>query len=201
MNRALAAALVLLGAAGCLSLGSPPPPPRYYVLAPGAGRAAPPAASPGAHLLLGLGPVRLPAYLDRAQVVTRAGPERLEVSPGDRWAASLPLLFTRGLADRLRQVVPAEVAEWPWLPGTAPELRIVLDVRRFEREVDGAAVLEAAWTVHAGKGGEALARSEARLREPAAGADMSSSVAALSRALDALAVELAASVSAVRRTP
>lgn len=197
MTRALAALPVLL-AAGCLSLGAPPPAARYYVLAPGPVEAATP-AGPRA-LVLGLGPVRLPPYLDRAQIVTRAAPERLEVSATDRWAASLPVLFTRALADRLRRAVPADVVEWPWQAGATPELRLSVDVRRFEREADGTAVLEAGWTVHAGAGGAALARGEARVREPATGPEMTASVAALSRAMDRLAADAAAAVTA-RRSP
>ncbi len=212
MTRALAALPALL-AAGCLSLGAPPPPARYYVLSPGAAGATPEGARglvlgagaagattpEGARVLvLGLGPVRLPPYLDRAQIVTRAAPERLEVSATDRWAASLPVLFTRALADRLRRAIPAEVVEWPWQPGATPDLRLSLDVRRFEREADGTAVLEAGWTVHAGAGGAVLARGETRLREPATGADMTASVAALSRAMDRLATDAAAAVTARR---
>lgn len=199
MSRALAAIPALV-AAGCISLGAPPPPARFYVLAPGPPpSAARPERAPG--LLVGLGPVRFPPYLDRSQIVTRTAPERLELSATDRWAASLPLMFSRALAERLGRAIPAEVVDWPWRPGTAPDRRIALDVRRFEREPDGTAVLEAGWSLHAGAGGAVLARGEVRLRERAASADMTASVAALSRALDGLAAELGAAVAAARRAP
>jgi uncharacterized lipoprotein YmbA len=49
--------------------------------------------------VLGVGPVRLPAYLDRREIVTRAGPARLEVASVDHWAAPLDVLFTSVLAE------------------------------------------------------------------------------------------------------
>ena len=59
-------------------------PARFYVLteAPRSTGAAPP-AEPGREATVGVGPVSLPGYLDRIQIVTRRGAQ-LEVAELDR---------------------------------------------------------------------------------------------------------------------
>lgn len=193
--RALPAALALL--TGCLSLAPRPDATRYYVLAP---RAAAPAAAGEPLPALGLGPVRLPAYLDRPELVTRRDPARLEVAGDDRWAAPLDALVAGALAEDLRAVVPArEVVAWPWPAAAPPEWSVSVDVLRFEREPDGAAVLEARWVLR--RGGEAVARGLTRARERPRTPGTAASVEALSATLGALAGEIAAAAGARRAVP
>lgn len=192
LSRALALVVAPIVLAGCLSLGSRPPPPRLWVLP---GGAAPAPAAGTAPARVGLGPIRLPAYLDRPQVVTRLGPARLDAGDGDRWAAPLQALFGAALAEGLREAVPgAEVLDWPWPSAAAPDVRIAVEVRRFEREADGAAVLEARWEITRGAAGAAV-RGETGLREAAATPDMAGSVLALARTVNGLARELGAAVA------
>jgi len=193
------------GAASC-SLGLEPRPDRtrYYTLAanPGAGEAGAGAAtgagpSPGRPPLasLGLGPVTLPRYLDRPHLVTRLSPERLAVSADDRWAAPLEELFWRVLAEDLRRLVSTgEVVPYPWSRSAPPALGVSVEVLRFEAEAGGAAVLEARWSVGGGGGGPPLASGATRVREPAQEGDTAASVAALGRAVEALARDVSAAV-------
>lgn len=184
---ALAASLSL---AGCLSLGARPERTRYYVLAAEVSAAAP--ARP-AIPELGVGPVRLPAYLDRREIVTRAGAVRLEVASLDRWAAPLDELFADVLAEDLRAAVPArEVLVWPWFAGTPPEWSVSVDVLRFDGEADGTAVLEARWIVR--RGGAPAKRGSTVARERGPATEMAATVAALGRALGALARDIAAAL-------
>ncbi|HVN63522.1 MAG TPA: ABC-type transport auxiliary lipoprotein family protein, partial [Candidatus Binataceae bacterium] len=88
MNRKIGHALSLLAAgalactiAGCSSLLAPrPDPTKFYVLTPASETTAPAPQSSAGEFVLGLGPIKLPAYLDRAEVVTRAVPNRLDLS-------------------------------------------------------------------------------------------------------------------------
>ena len=50
---------------------------------------------------LGVGPVRLPGYLDRREIVTRVAQSRFDVSENDRWAEPLDENFTHVLAQNL----------------------------------------------------------------------------------------------------
>jgi uncharacterized protein len=147
--------------------------------------------------VFGLGPVQLPPYVDRLEIVTRAGPGRLEVASVDRWAAPLGALFTHALAEDLRAAVPArEVLAWPWAVGAAPAWSVSVDVARFEGEPDGTAVLEARWTL---RRGEVFAfRGSTLARERVATPGIAPTVEALSRAIGTLARDIAAAVEANR---
>ncbi|WP_242342836.1 PqiC family protein [Anaeromyxobacter terrae] len=196
MRRAIALALAapLALVAGCLTLGPRSEPARWYVLeaeasAPGSTRPPMP--------VLGVGPVRLPAYLDRPEIVTRAGPARVEVASADRWAAPLDVLFTGVLAEDLRAAVPArEVLGWPWPVSASPEWSVSVEVLRFEGEPDGSAVLEARWAVR--RGGALAKQGVTTARERGAAPGVAATVAALSRAIGALARDIAAAVGASR---
>ena len=86
---ALAAGLAL---AGCAD-GQPT---RFYTLSPL--EASPCGASPTTmpDLTVGVGPVTLPTYLDRPQLVTRAGGNRMVLADFDSWVEPLPGMFARG---------------------------------------------------------------------------------------------------------
>jgi uncharacterized lipoprotein YmbA len=132
--------------------------------------------------------------------VTRLSPERVAYSGEDRWAAPLADQFRRALADELRAAVPArEVVAWPWPRDPAPPLAVAVQVQRFEAGADGAATLEARWTVSRGGGGAPLASAEFRVRQEPATRDAAGSVGALGRAVGALAQEIAAAVAGLPR--
>lgn len=193
MRRAIALGALAL-VAGCLSLGPRPDRTRYYVLETAA--SAPDPARPAIRAV-GIGPVRLPAYLDRPELVTRAGPARLEVASVDRWAAPLDVLFTAALAEDLRAALPAhEVLAEPWPVGASPEWSVSVDVLRFEGEPDGTAVLEARWIVR--RSGALAGQGVTIARERGAAPEVAATVAALSRAIGALARDVAAAVDASR---
>ena len=201
MRAAIAVAL-LAAPVACSPLAPIPDTSRYYTLAPEPPE--PPAAAPprAALATVGLGPVRLPPYLDRPQIVTRAAPERVEIASHDRWAAPLDVLFTRTLAEDLREAIPArEVLAWPWPRGAAVDWTVSVDVLRFERERDGTAVLEARWTVSRRAGAEPIERGRTLARVPAADREMASSVAALGRSLGALARDLATALARASPPP
>jgi hypothetical protein len=189
---ALAAALLAAsGGAGCPSFDPVPDRTRWYTL-PGPEAAEP--ARPDAAArppTLGLGPVSLPPYLDRPEVVRRVSAERIAVSGQDRWASPLPEQFRRTLAEQLRARLPGwKVVEWPWPALGPPDAVAEVDVLRFEADAGGGGTLEARWTVRGGAG--APAAGATRISESAAPGDAAASVAALGRAVEALARDLAA---------
>jgi uncharacterized lipoprotein YmbA len=196
MRPAIALGVPLVLVAGCLTLGPRPDRTRYYVLET---EGSSPDPTRPAMPVLGVGPVRLPAYLDRREIVTRAGPARLEVARVDLWAAPLDVLFASVLAEDLRAAVPArEVLGWPWSVGASPEWSVSVDVLRFDGEPDGTALLEARWIVR--RGGTLANQGVTIARERGAAREIAATVAALSKAIGALARDIAAAVDASRAT-
>jgi len=184
-----------LGAGACL-LEPHPSTSRYYTLSP---EVAPAEAGRATLPSFGLGPLTLPPYLDRSEVVTRVGRDQLSYSGNDRWAAPLPELLARTLAEDLRLLLPAgEVVAWPWSRSSPPDLSASVDFLRFEAESGGSVVLVARWTLQPGGGGPALATGETRFHEPSTTEDGAASAAALSRGLAAVARDVAQAAERAR---
>jgi uncharacterized lipoprotein YmbA len=106
----------LLTITGCFGGGAQT---RFYVLAPLAGPVA--TAANGRSVTIGVGPVRLPGYVDRGPLVTRRGAEEIDVADLDRWGEPLADGVPRIIADTLATLMPAaRIALFPWSGSRAP---------------------------------------------------------------------------------
>ncbi len=153
-----------------------------------------PAAPSG--LTIALGPIDLPEYLDRPQIVTREGDNRLRVDEFNRWGGSLEEEITRVLARHLGQRLGTQrVYGYPSRIAADTDYRIALDVRRFDGPLGGELLLEVAWSVIDDRSSEALATQQSVYRVVSAGADYAAYAAALSEALARLGDDLAAVVA------
>lgn len=189
----IAVCLVVLALASCSVLEPKPDRTRSYLLSE-----QPAADSAGrADLALAIGPVDLPAYLDRSEIATRIPPNKLRYSALDRWAEPLSASFARVIAADLGSALGTEdIVEFPWLLEPEVDYRVIVDVEQFERRSDGVAVLVARWQVRRGVRGETLARQRAVLEVPIDGGGTSDAVEALGRATALLAGEIAAAILA-----
>jgi len=178
----------LLGLAGCL--GPREDTSAFFLLSPAP---PPPAASAPVSLTLGLGPIVLPGYLDRAQMVVRISDNQIALSDADRWAEPLAANLQRTLEENLATLLPgASFVAYPWYASRAPDHAVAVTFRRFEADSVGAVILDATWEVTT-DGSRADGRAT-RIEEPAATPDRAAAVAAQSRALGRLAQEIAAAV-------
>jgi len=182
------AALALLS--GCSLLDPRQDPTRFFVLSPEAQADAASAAGDAEKTLIALGPVRLPDYLLRPELVRRSGPNQLEPSRVDRWGEPLDRAVSRVLCLDVAALLPnSQVVPFPAPAGEKPALQIEIDVTAFEADRAGATRLEARWRWRSGT------RSVARAGtfERAAG---SGETAAAVSAMSALLAELAQSIAA-----
>lgn len=137
MIRRLFLLLFLLQVLGC----SAPAVTRHYALAP---LAESPAASRDGSLLVS--ELRLPHYLDRAQLVTRSGSHRLEVSDHHQWGGNLREDMTRILAENLGLLLGSnQIVAAPRTLRSPPDFRVEVEVLRFERGPDARVHLSARW--------------------------------------------------------
>jgi uncharacterized lipoprotein YmbA len=203
--RALGVLGVLAGALAAGGCFSPQPDPsRFFVLAPAAAgppnSIAPAGLSAASDPTVGLGPIKLPEYLDRDEVVTRVGPNRLELSNENRWAEPLDNNFKQVIAQDLTQDLTQSLGAhsitlYPWAGTTRVDYQVLIDVYRFETDPAANAQLVAHWQVLDGSGkllyaNDSNLSEQARPGEPVA--------AALSRTIDRLARQIA---SAIRSLP
>jgi uncharacterized protein len=179
----------LLVVSGCAST----PPTRLYILPSLVGPDTTPGASaPKRDLTVGVGPVTLPPYLDRPQIVLRASGTKLALAEFDQWAASLQDAFARMLAENLSLLIPTDhVVLAPWPRTTAIDYQVLVEVTRFDGSVGGEVVLAARWSI-AGADGKELIMRQSRLTAPAGGQEYEAIVTAMGRTLEALSREITA---------
>jgi uncharacterized lipoprotein YmbA len=175
-------------AAGCL--GGPTPEPQYFTLSTPAGAsAAPLAVRP--QLGLVLGPVDLPRYLDRAELVTRSGAHALRVWNGVRWGGSLRTDVQRVVADDLSRLLGTpRIAVHPAEARFRVDYRVLLELLEFGSAPGHPVALRARWTI-AGGDGRAVAVGATQVEQPPASASWEDYVAAHGAALAVLTQELA----------
>lgn len=166
---------------------------RYFVLQPIAGSdgASNATASPSRILTVGLGPITIPPYLDRPEVLTRLSDTEFSVSDTDRWAEPLDLSVSRVLAqDLASDLSGVDIIPFPWSRRTQIDYRISVDFRRLERTADSKAEVQALWTLYPGQGNSFIQRSVSTA-SGSAGDDQRSASAALSRGIAQVSREIA----------
>ena len=195
MRRCLAAwvlallAVCLSGLSGCASS----PPTRFYVLPSMTGADAAPPAAPR-DLTIGVGPVTLPPYLDRLQIVTRASRVRLALGELDKWAAPLQDSVTRALGKNLSLLIPTDrVLLHPWSRTIEPDYQVTVEVTQFDAGPSGEAVLAARWRILNANDKE-LAMRKVRFTAAAGRQDYEATVIAMGHTLDALSQDIAAAL-------
>jgi len=173
-----------LSLTGCASSPSP----KFYVLAPLSTERP---VDAGADIAVGLGPVELPDYLDRPQIVTRSGQNELNLAEFERWGESLKDNTTQVLAENLAVLLPSKkISTYPWKRSTALAYQITAKITRFDHTEGGETVLAARWSLLNGEGVELLSR-ESHFVESPAGDSYPATVAAMNRALGQFSRELA----------
>ena len=185
---ALVTALILALLAGCAT-----PPSSFYALTPMPGAAGRASGLSGGRLAVGLGPVAFPQFLDRPQIVSRDGTNRLSLDEFHRWGGSLQDDFLRVWGENLAALL--ETSRILVLPSDvrAPvDFRIQATVLGFEGTPNREAVLKVRWVVQEGQGDGVLAAREDRYACPLRqGGGEEALVAALSECLGAFSRDVA----------
>ncbi len=144
MNAVAIRSIVVLTA--CLGLGAcaSSPSARFYSLA--AAPAEPVTTAPE-DFGLAVGPIRVAAYLDRPQIVSRASSTELSLAEYDRWAEPLVPAINRVVAENLSALLgTGRVADQTAWSKIDAEYRLIAQVTRFDLEA-GQAVLEVQWAI------------------------------------------------------
>ena len=196
-RRALLVVAMIL-VTGCLSPRADPS--QFFILTPMDG----PAAGAGgvtSSVAVGIGPVSFPAYLARPQMVTRLGPNQVELSEADRWAASLEENFTHALATNVTLLLGSDgVVTYPWYSSVELDYTVSVQVLQFERDPSGAATLKVRWEVNDVATERRFGVQETSLTEQSESPATAASVAALSRGVEAVSRAIVDAIGAqVRR--
>lgn len=153
-----------------------------------------------AEYALGVGPVTIPAYLDRPQIVTRADGNELLVNDFRQWAEPLRSAITRVIREDLALATGARhVYAHPWSRSDAIDFQVTLDVIRFEADTAGAVTLVAVWRILDAAGGRRPTLVHEQRSTIIRPLDGTTTVDAMSTALADLSREMAAALVVISR--
>ncbi len=155
----------VLSVCGCTLLRNPGPPPRYFVLSP--------IDSPhslSAHTdkketrRVIVGPVDIPSYLDRPQIILGYDNNQLIVSEENRWGEPLDHAIERVVAINISRLSKGAFEACPFSQGTSLEvesapMRVNICILSFEPKKDSEVELDVLWCLaFRGQGSKAFER-------------------------------------------
>jgi len=191
MMRRPSVALVFMAAvtAGCLSS-----PARFYTL----GAVGNP-GSPALTASIMVGPVAVPATVDRPQMVVTTGPNQVSIDEYSRWASPVQDNIARVVAEDLVIILGTPRVTLASSPlGAEVDYRVQIEVRTFESVPGKEAALDAVWTVRRMKDNK-TETGRTSLRESVQGEGFEALAAAHSRALGKMSEGIAAAVRTLDR--
>jgi uncharacterized protein len=188
----LTAAAACVALAGCSILAPQRDPSRFFTLSPLTDQGSPDAAgsTKAPPVTYGLGPVTLPAYLDRNEIAARVQQTEIVYSAKERWAEPLRTEVARTLLQNLSTLLSTDRMV-PWPAAVPVDRQIVVDFLRFERVDASSSQLVATWSVKDLHSGQLLAAKESSFNHTAASSSATDTVSALSADLADLSREIA----------
>ncbi len=144
---------------------------------------------------IGLGPLRFPDYLSRDSIVRYESESRLDIAETRRWAEPLEYNFSRVLAENLSRLLQSnKVLRYPWPAWRKPDYQLVMDVIRFDANVNSEVELIVQWALLQGENKKPLLEKRSHFVQPGA-EDFDSIVKAHSQVLAAFSQEVAAAIN------
>lgn len=137
------AALAIICALAALAAGCASSPAHLYTLS---ATATPSAAS--SKLSVAVGPVSVPAAVDRPQIVVSTSANQVTVDDFNRWASPLQDNLARVIAENLVALLGTpRVTLFPQTLSVEVDYRVQIEIRNFESAPGKSASLDAVWTV------------------------------------------------------
>ncbi|HUH92134.1 MAG TPA: PqiC family protein [Casimicrobiaceae bacterium] len=147
MDRLVALAIVfaLVALVGCASS-----PEHFYTLS-----ATVPASATSSKVAVTVGPVSVPAAVDRPQIVVSTSANQVTVDDFNRWASPLQDNLARVIAEDLVALLGTpRVTLFPQTLGAEADYRVQIEIRSFESVPGKSAALDAVWTVRRTRDGK-----------------------------------------------
>jgi uncharacterized lipoprotein YmbA len=148
--------------------------------------------------IIGVGPLQLPEYINRPQIITRTSTHHLNMSEFHRWVEPLNDSITRMLVINLSNNLHSNRIYWiPRQDRQFPlDLRISIDIGRFDGQLGGTVSLEARWSVFDKKDKPILTKVSL-IKEPVKDQNYNELVIAMNQALLSLGTEISQAVVSI----
>ena len=98
--------------------------------------------------MIGLGPIRLPEYLDRFQMVVAVSENKYKLIDGHRWAEKLDQNISLALFKTLpSQLGTDRMIRYPWPQRPGVDFQVKIDILELNVDEDGKSQLVAQWSI------------------------------------------------------
>lgn len=172
---------------------------RYYVIGP---VDAAPLAEGGDALSVQIMGLELPQYLERVQIASQAGPDRLRFSEAHQWGENLRKNLMRTLARNLSRLLASpDIGTPTGRSARTPDYSVRVTIEQFERDLAGVVQLDATWQVADATGASPPRSFQTRLQSPRAipSGDYDAMVAAMRSLFGELSAQIAQQLLAMEQ--
>ena len=147
---------------------------------------------------LGVGPIRMPLYLDRSDIVTRDSQNQVVIADFAQWAGPLQENFSRVLAENLSVLLATDkVAIFPFTRSTETDYNVTVYVTRFDGMPGDKAHLRARWAILDNKRKKSLFEKHTIVSEPTKDDSLESLIGAESSTVAELSRQIAEAIKAL----
>ena len=184
--------LIMIGCAGSA-------PTKFYSLhSLITAEAAQKAVSADHNIAIGIGPVKIPDYLDRPNIITRTGQHEVNIDDFNKWAGSLKSDISRVLAENLSIILSTDrVYTYPWESYIPLKYRVVVNVTRFDGVFGEDVLLNANWSILGKNGKKPLLINRSSFSEKTVEKSYAALVDAQSRLLENLSRDIADAIKTI----
>lgn len=134
--------LFILLSVGLLLTGCRSQTASFYVLSP---LSISPVKTCG--VIIGVGPVTIPRYLEQPQIVTRISRNQVSLNEFDRWAEPLNTNIMNVLANDLKTQLKTQVVVYPWSASEKTNYEVKVTITQFDTTPNNKSVLSANWDI------------------------------------------------------
>ncbi len=146
---------------------------------------------------IGVWRAKIPALLDRTEIVTRSGKHTVELADFHKWADRLDNNISRLVANELSDRLQTDnVVISPWSSYAKNDYQVKLNIDRFDGELGGEIVFRGSWSLLSGEGNKELAREVFTYKAQADGITYSDMISALGKLTVQLAENIANNITA-----
>jgi uncharacterized lipoprotein YmbA len=190
--------LIFLSAGTLLSACLATPPTYFYVLEP-LSEPSQKSSTSDQKRQIGIGPISIPAMLERKQIVTRLPDNSVNIAEFHQWASPLKDNIAQVLTHNLATLQTDDlIRTYPWSAYGTVDYRIIIDIIRFDTHPEQSINFEATWTIMNEKTHALISHGRSRIEHPLSDSSYPVAVKALSKILSEFSQELSQALGKVK---
>ena len=199
--RVMICAVFTLPLCGCISVSNTPAP-RFYMLSGVDNNQVSQKFAIPQDVIIAVGPVKIPDYQNRPQIVTQNKNKMLTFAQFDRWGEPLDMGLARSILENLTLMLPeASLGIFPCNFAIPVKYQVIADVIQLESDLNGDMFLVVRWSVINAKNNTMLITKRSEFRQAINPHSYSGLTVALSKACVLLSNEIAESLAALVKQP